>query len=157
MADWQLLDAGWRRLNGVLGALASVCGGCAAAVLDEGNALWCVGVAPTPARPMTPMRGYSAWAPAADRFYRAEIAPRATAMRRGARLDVHVVEGSDRYAALSFASIYVVVVWFEKGFDPEVVRARMRRALPEIEALTLALPPPTDPGADEGAVKKRRA
>ena len=59
-----------------------------------------------------------------------------------------------RYVAESFASIYVLVVWFDVAFEPELVRARIRRALPRIEALTLSLPP-SGPGTDEGAIKRR--
>jgi len=57
--------------------------------------------------------------------------------------------------AVCFAAIYAVVVWFNGSFDPAVARARIRRALPEIEVLTLALPPSGGPGCDEGAEKLR--
>ena len=61
----------------------------------------------------------------------------------------------DCYAAMSFAGIYAVVVWFDRAFESALVRARIRRALPEIEALTLALPPSGGPGSDEAAAKVR--
>ena len=55
------------------------------------------------------------------------------------------------FVAESFASIYVVVVWLEPDFDPFTARKVVREALPRIEALTLALPPPFGPDAGEGA------
>jgi hypothetical protein len=83
------------------------------------------------------------------------MVPRLAAIQRGTRLDVAKTHGDDRYVALSFAGIYAVVVWFHAAFDPAVVRARIRRALPEIESLTLALPPSGGPGFDEGAQQVR--
>jgi hypothetical protein len=65
------------------------------------------------------------------------------------------VDGDDRYVATSFAGIYAVIVWFAGPFEPDMIRAKLRRALPEIEALTLAMPPSGGPGFDEGAAKIR--
>ncbi len=45
-------------------------------------------------------------------------------------------------AAESFAGVYMVVLLFEAPFVAAEVSALVRRALPEIEALTVALPPP---------------
>jgi hypothetical protein len=47
----------------------------------------------------------------------------------------------------------VVCVWFGAPFELELVRARVRRSLDRIEALTLALPPPGGPDSDSGAGK----
>jgi hypothetical protein len=143
-------DATWAALYDALAALAKGCGGAFAFVIDEGNGLWCVGlpdVAPT-----TMTSGENA---AADRFYRAEIVERASALRKGGKLDIAKTDGEDRYAAISFAGIYAVVVWFDDAFGPALVKARIRRALPNIERLTLSLPPSGGPGADEGAGKIR--
>jgi hypothetical protein len=140
----------WSKLDEALGKLARACGGSFAFVLDEGNGLWCVSLAEGP-----PTTSTSHEDRAADRFYEKEMVPRLTAMRRGSPLDVASVDGPDRYVGMSFAGIYAVVVWFDSSFSPELVRARIRRALPEIEALTLALPPPDGPGADAGAAKAR--
>lgn len=143
----------WLALYDALAKLAGACDGTFAFVLDEGNGLWCVGIANTPATPSTPMQDR-----AADRFYRAEVVPRMASMRRGIKLDVAVPAGDDRYVAISFAAIYAVVVWFDRDLaDLEVARARaaMKRALAGIESLTLALPPSGGPGTDEGAMKVR--
>jgi hypothetical protein len=137
-----------RKLYDALATLARACGGTFAFVLDEGNGLWCVGLPDSPTTLTTnPNR-------AADRFYRDVMVPR-LAVKPRTRLNAVKAEGDERYVAKSFATIYAVVVWFDGPFQPEVVRARIRRALPEIEALTLALPPRGGPGGDEGAVKVR--
>ncbi len=143
-------NAVWKKLYERLASLAATCGGAFAFVVDEGNGLWCVGIAG-----VEPTTSTGDQDRAADRFYRAEIVPRRASMRRGVAIDVANVDGDDRYAAASFAGIYVAVVWFAGRFEPALVRARIRRALPEIEALTLALPPSGGPGFDEGAGKMR--
>jgi hypothetical protein len=140
----------WTKLYDALAALARTSGGTFAFVLDEGNGLWCVGLADSGPTIATSMQDR-----AADRFYRSEFVPRLAGIRKGGRLDIAKVDGDDRYAAVSFAGIYAVVVWFDRSFDASLVRARIRRALPEIEALTLALPPSGGPGFDEGAGKLR--
>lgn len=140
----------WSKLYEALAALARTSGGTFAFVVDEGNGLWCVGLADSP--PTTATRHEDQ---AADRFYRDEVVPRMTSLRHGIRIDVVKNDGTGRYVALSFASLYVVVVWFEGTFEPALVRARIRRALPEIEALTVALPPSGGPGHDAGARKAR--
>jgi hypothetical protein len=143
----------WRALYVALAKLAGGCGGAFAFVLDEGNGLWCVGIAGE-----LPTVSTQEEDRAADRFYRAEIVPRMSSMRKGIKLDVAKVEGDDRYLALSFAAIYAVVVWFDHDLgerEAAGARVKLRRALPEIEALTLALPPSDGPGTDEGAMKIR--
>jgi hypothetical protein len=140
----------WKKLYDALAALGAACGGAFAFVIDEGNGLWCVGLAES-----GPARSTEAPDRAADRFYRDEMVPRLAGLRGGVRMSVAKVDGQDRYVAESFAGIYAVVVWFGGNFQPELVRARVRRALPEIEALTLALPPPGGPGGDEAAAKLR--
>ena len=125
------------------------CGGSFGCVLDEGNGLWCTAFGKT--------RRLPAANPdlAADAFYRTEIAPRARGMCRGTRLVLTSTEGPALYAAASFATIYVAVVWFDDPFNALSVHAAIRDALPRIEALTLALPTPSGPGAGEGVAKVR--
>jgi hypothetical protein len=146
---------GWLSLHEALIELVIACRGAFAAVVDEGNGLWCIG------RPTTDATLDSA-APdnerAMDQFYRAEIAPRSTSLRRGVKLDIvcrpDAADGEPRYIAESFASIYVLVMWFDGPFEAELARARLKRALPRIEALTLSLPP-SGPETGEGAGKAR--
>jgi hypothetical protein len=140
----------WKKLYEALSGLAVKCGAPFAFVIDEGNGLWCVGLADS-----IPTTSTTHEDRAADRFYKNEMVPRLARLRRGSRIDVVKTDGDDRYIGVSFAGIYVVVVWFNGAFDPALVRARIRRALPTIEALTLALPPSGGPGCDQGAERIR--
>jgi hypothetical protein len=116
-----------------------------AAVLDQSNDLWC----------STPL--FSHVAAAADRFYAAEVADKRDALRRGSRLRVarSRKEPEDSYVAESFAGIYVLLLGFDGEFDPFTADAKLRAALPRIERLTLALPPPDGPVAGDGVRKMR--
>jgi hypothetical protein len=140
----------WNKLYASLADLARACSGAFAFVLDEGNGLWCVGLPGTP-----PTGGTRDQDRAADRFYRDEMVPRLKSLRRGAPIHLAKVDGDDRYVAQSFAGIYMLVVWFDGPLDPFLVRAKIREALPGIEALVVALPPQGGPGTDAGAVKMR--
>ena len=140
----------WRKLYGALASLAAKCGGAFAFVIDEGNGLWCIGLPDSGPTTVTMPEDR-----AAARFYQSEMVPRLRAMRRGTRFEVAKTDGDDCYVGASFAGIYAVVVWFDEAFDPTFVRLLLRRALPAIEALTLALPPSGGPGFDVGAQKIR--
>jgi|JI10StandDraft_1071094.scaffolds.fasta_scaffold562786_2 hypothetical protein len=59
-------------------------------------------------------------------------------------------------AAESFAGVYMLLVLFDGAFAASAVTALVRRALPEIEALTVTQPPP-DPSEEAGAARMRRA
>jgi hypothetical protein len=130
-------------LHGALLDLASECQAACVAVIDDGNGLWCT--------------SHAGFEPAADRFYRDEIATNPDVhLRRGKPLHVARHGEPDRsYVAESFASIYVAIVFFAGPFDPFTARTRLRAALPRIEALTLALPPPFGPDGAEGAGQGR--
>jgi hypothetical protein len=136
----------WRRLLQALEKLANDTG--AAFVVDEGNGLWCTAVTGT-----RPIGG--SYTELADRFYRNVIAPRARDLQRGGRIEAVKVDGDDRYVALSFAGIYVLVLCFVAAFDVFGARAKMRAALPEIERLVMMLPPSGGPAGNEGAATKR--
>ncbi|XYH97704.1 hypothetical protein ACMHYB_59785 [Sorangium sp. So ce1128] len=136
----------WTALRDTLGELVARAGAAAAAVIDASNNVWCAWpVAPTVL-------------PLAARFSEREIAERSgRPLRRGGRLRVArpAAAPEDSYLAESFGGIYVLVLWFNGPFDPDFQRARLRRELPRIEALTAALPPPDGPLVGEGAAKKR--
>lgn len=140
----------WAKLHESLASLANDCGGACAFVLDEGNGLWCVGVPGVPNYAATYDEDRYA-----NRFYADVVLPRENDLRKGKRIEAVKTEGTDRYAAISFAAIYMLVVWFDGPFEPFAVRAKMRHALPIIEALVLRLPPSGGPGADEAAGKMR--
>lgn len=55
----------------------------------------------------------------------------------------------------SFARVYVLGVWVPPGTDEHEVRGGVRVALPRIEALTLALPPPPGHGSFPQATSRR--
>jgi hypothetical protein len=153
----------WEKLYAALRALAEGAGGSFAFLVDDGNGLWCVGLKDTPPTIATAPQNE-----AADRFYRNEVIPHLSALRRGERIEIirgdvdtagrpsnATSETTDRYIGMSFAAIYVVVVWFDAAFPAPFVRARIKRALPEIEALMLSMPPWGGPGTDAGAGKAR--
>jgi len=51
----------------------------------------------------------------------------------------------------SFASVYVLGLWTSKSTNEFLMRKALRKALPKIEALTLALPPPGGGNPNSGA------
>jgi hypothetical protein len=138
---------GRRALNAALERLAERSGARAATVLDEGFAVW--GEAYSGGNPDSPLVDQ------VDRFYRTEIEPRISEMRRGISIGMQNVAGPDYYVAKSFASLYVAVVWFGGPFTVAPAHDVLSAALPEIEALTLALPPWDGPGAGSGAARQR--
>ena len=111
------------------------------AIVDESSVVWCVVPACAEAEAIV------------DQFFRTEIAPNTKALLQGHRLSVHQATGPRRYVAESFAALYVIALWLEAEVDTELVRARIRLALPKIEALTLAVPPFDGPGS--GGAQKR--
>ena len=64
-------------------------------------------------------------------------------LQRGGRLDRTL----PRMYMRSYAGVYVLVLRFPGEFDRHAVQSAVVAALPAIEALTLALPPPDGPGA----------
>jgi hypothetical protein len=154
----------WRQLYGALAGLAWSCGAEFAFVIDVGKSLCCLALAALADSEPTlgTLLRIAHESHAVDRFYKVEMVPRIAGMRRGRRLDVAKFDGDDRYVATSFARIYALVVWLERvrdplgpTIDPALVPGIVRRALPKIEALTLALPPSGGPGTDEGAQRLR--
>lgn len=129
-------------LRSELTSLQASCGGDFAGVIDEGNLVWCL-----------TRHEY----PVANRFYVEEIAPNAISMRRGKSLRVEKQpEHHDHgYVAQSFASIYVVVVWFARPFSAELAHRQVRARVQKIEQIVLSTPPPFGPETGEAAGKSR--
>lgn len=138
-----------RALSKALSALAESCGAEHAAVVDEGFVLWAEGFGAG--------AEHRSHADAAARFHHLEIVPRISEMRHGVAIGMQNVAGPDYYVAQSFASLYVVVVWFDGPFEVPAARARVLEALPQIEAITLSLPPFDGPDATSGVAAKRYA
>ena len=123
-------------------ALAELVRDCAAtlgAIVDESSVVWCTVPASATAQGVV------------DDFFRTEVAPNIKALLHGQRLSIHQASGPHRYVAESFAALYVIAVWLEEEFDTEFVRARIRLALPRLEALILAVPPFDGPEGSGGA------
>jgi hypothetical protein len=134
---------GYRTLQLALLELANACEATCALVIDDGNGLWCM--------------SHPGFDRAADAFYREEIATRPEVQLRKGR-PFHIVRDrppAHAYVAESFASIYVLIVFFDREFDPFTARTHVRTALPRIEALVLSLPPPFGPDEGAGAGKAR--
>jgi hypothetical protein len=112
------------------------------AIVDESSVVWCVVPASAEAEAIV------------DQFFRTEIAPNTKSLLHGHRLSIHQGSGPFRCVAESFAALYVIALWLEAEFDTELVRARIRLALPKIEALTLAVPPFDGPGSGGGAQQR---
>ncbi|MEI9950138.1 MAG: hypothetical protein WDO74_14480 [Pseudomonadota bacterium] len=112
-----------------LAELVRDCGATLGAIVDESSVVWCTAPASSNAQEIV------------EHFFRTEIAPNTKALLHGQRLSIHQASGPHRYVAESFAALYVLALWLEAEFDTEFVRARIRLALPKIEALTLAVPP----------------
>lgn len=143
-------NSNWARLHEVLAALATDCGGVCSFVVDQGNGLWCAGIPGMPSLVATTKEDEYA-----DRFYTSVIAPNANELRRGKRIEVVQLTGDDRYVGVSFAAIYMLVVWFERDFEPFTVRTKVRDAAPIVEELVMRLPPEGGGGGHRAAKAKR--
>jgi hypothetical protein len=76
---------------------------------------------------------------------------------RGAHLRRSVRAGEAGYLVRSFASIYLLVLVFPGPFDELRGEREAARALPAVESLVLALPPPEPVGTSSAlALRKRR-
>lgn len=146
-------------LNEALGELVEMLGASHALVLDQSELVWGAfhPFAVPEARVLED----------AQRFYLRDVAPRSAALKRGKRLyvcepsfeerrrDGAVTDVTPPHFAKSFANIYVLVVWFDAPFEELEARDLVDAALPRIERLTLALPPPDGPHLTSGVGRKR--
>ncbi len=73
-------------------------------------------------------------------------------LEKGGKLDRVFPHGGAPTYCTSFAATYVLAVWLDAGTNEFLLRRRVREALPRIEAMTLALPPPdgSDPTSAAG-------
>ncbi len=70
---------------------------------------------------------------------------------QGGRVHWVDTEGDPPAFAVSFAGVYVLLLWFPEPFSELAVRRAVHQALPAIEALTIALPPPDGLAVGSGA------
>lgn len=129
----------WRALADELATLCDRTGARQAVVMDAFNDLWCRA---SPLR--DPQEAFDALARAIDSAKKP--------LRAGGRVDL--TEAHVR--AVSFAAVYVLLLFFDGEYQPAWVNAAVRRALPTIESLTTSLPPPegTDPHAEARAQRQ---
>lgn len=71
-------------------------------------------------------------------------------LRRGGRIRLFAYTPGRHYVAMSYAGIYVLLVAFDDTYALGPAMAHVRRELPEIEQMTVALPP-------DGPTKPRKA
>jgi hypothetical protein len=76
-------------------------------------------------------------------------------LQSGGRIDLARTDRAPYFCAISFAGVYVLMLWFDAPFEPQWVRAVVRRALPKIESLTVSLPPPEGPGRELRSARQR--
>jgi hypothetical protein len=135
----------WLRLQDALRELVQRIGATDAVVLDESNCVWCTS-------------GLSHDnLDAIKRLYEREVEKLHVPLRRGGRLSVarSAESPANAYLAESFGGFYILALWFNGAFEPALARARVRRELPRIERLTLALPPPDGPDSASAAGRMR--
>jgi hypothetical protein len=139
----------WAALRAALDALVGTTGAVRAAVVDEGNFLWCWSDPKDDEDILVYMNA----------FHEREIASLRPPLHRGGHVRLALRDPFWRsgrsYVAESFAAIYVLVVWFDGAQDLSLRAAQIHAALPRIEALTLAIPPPDGPATTRGASKLR--
>jgi len=132
----------WDQLHDALDRLADTTGARFAVVMDESNDLWCWS------------RGLGQDDEAPFLLLELALATTKKPLRRGGRIDV--VKSSPDFAARSFAAIYLVILSFDRVGDPSEFRKKIADALPEIEALTIDLPPPDGPDVMAGVAALRK-
>lgn len=121
----------WSNLRERLASLVTASGTREGYVLDAWSNLWCADRAVTRERQEDVIR--------LVRTITAAVRP---PMPRGGRLDRVVVDGEGNGYARSFAGVYVLLLTSPDPIDVVTTRRAIGTALAEIEALTLALPPP---------------
>lgn len=72
---------------------------------------------------------------------------RRAAMRLGRPVEFAQADAEPFMLSRSFASLYALVLLWERAFDLDAARAAVRDAMPEIEGLTLSTPPDGPRGA----------
>jgi hypothetical protein len=123
----------WQRLADALGDLSRESGATNGYVLDAWANLWCAGNDLYLGGESGPIMELT----------QAQLLSLPRPLNRGGRIDR--AQGLTYFR--SFAGIYVVVLRFQAPFDLAALRPVVTKALPRIEALTLALPPPEGPGS----------
>ncbi len=130
----------FRELSATLERLTLASGSINAAVLDAWYELWCR------ARVLS----------FHDQDLVISILRRALAstdkpLAQGGRVHWVDAQGDPPAFVVSFAGVYMLLLWFTEPFSELAVRRAVHQALPAIEALTVALPPPDGLAVGSGA------
>lgn len=123
----------WLELRGQLLALTESSGAHNSYVLDAWANVWCAA------------RGFD-W-PGAVGVAQVVVAGLRPALQRGGRVDRALHRREGHGYVRSFAAVYLLLLRFSGPYAVAPVRQAIAEALPRIEALTLALPPPEGPGS----------
>ena len=76
-------------------------------------------------------------------------------LHRGGKLDRLIDDPKSPMFCVSFSSAYVLGLWVGEGANDFQMRRAVKAALPRIEAMTLALPPPDGSDPSSGAMHGR--
>ena len=134
----------WVRLAVALNRLARAAGVDNAYVLDASTQCWCSAHSYEDAPPDGLVE-----------LTERALSGLAKPLARGGKLRTSVnTNRSGNVYLCSFASIYILALRSARPIGSEAIR-RVDAALPDIEALTLALPSPEDPGSDAGEAAVR--
>jgi hypothetical protein len=135
----------WQRLADQLRQLAEHTGAAHAVVADAFNDLWCRDSA-------LGEDGTGTAFALLDRALRSASRP----PERGGRIDLVRASEPPYLIARSFAGVYVLILWFDAPFEPDWARGHVHHMLPDIERLTVALPPPDGPESGANAARRPR-
>jgi hypothetical protein len=122
-------------------------------VLDLGEGAEVAAIGVEPVEPRAGNDGQDA--PSLRAISAVRVLPELASLRRGGHLHHTETAADFAWVARSFASIYVLIVVFERAPDELRVERAISASLPTIERLVLALPP-LDPQPYAGAAAIRR-
>ena len=122
---------GWMKLRTELQKLRASVGAESVYVFDASSTLWCWGHAPTSIDESAALRT------AAQLKCKTILKRLEPALQRGGSLDL--MRAQDRFR--SFANIYILILEGVPPTDRAQLNTQVEAALPEIERLTLCLPP----------------
>ena len=129
----------WRALQLLLDEIRGVTGAQNALVFDSSCRMWCAALAYFTMDPTL-----------AAETVAGALAGLDTPLHRGGVLDGPTPRHLGFGYARAFANVYVLLLRFSGPFEVTLVRDTTEPFLPRLEALTLALPPPEDPGGADG-------
>jgi hypothetical protein len=138
-------DSHWAALARALAALAREIGAANAVVADVSENLWCRAVDVSESE-----------MDALDQMFALAMSTASAPLQRGGHVNLVHDSAEPFVCAVSFAGIYLLLVWFKKPFGATLATAAIKKRLPEIERLTVSLPPDDPERPSESANRGRR-